>query len=270
MAARSIGRSAGGHLNNRAQSDPYRMTPSAAGAFDTLMKGDGEADDHFVHGACTFTRSWLRSWQKYSYEVTIVCTQPLADGLDSLRSNMLSDVDNELLCRVGPGTPMGNLMRQYWMPAIRSDELPSPDCPPVRIRLLGENLIGYRTTSGEAGLIQSACPHRGASLFFGRNEEEGLRCVYNGWKFDVTGACTFTRSWLRSWQKYSYEVTIVCTQPLADGLDSLRSNMLSDVDNELLCRVGPDLSKWPRHSSETARFRSGQSNRRYTGSGRAR
>jgi phenylpropionate dioxygenase-like ring-hydroxylating dioxygenase large terminal subunit len=85
---------------------------------------------------------------------------------------------------------MGDLMRQYWMPAIRSDELPAPDCPPVRIRLLGENLIGYRTTSGTVGLIQNACPHRGASLFFGRNEEEGLRCVYHGWKFDVEGNCT--------------------------------------------------------------------------------
>jgi phenylpropionate dioxygenase-like ring-hydroxylating dioxygenase large terminal subunit len=84
---------------------------------------------------------------------------------------------------------MGNLMRQYWVPAIRSDELPAPDCPPLRVRLLGEDLIGYRTTSGKAGLIQNACPHRGASLFFGRNEEEGLRCVYHGWKFDVTGAC---------------------------------------------------------------------------------
>ncbi len=84
---------------------------------------------------------------------------------------------------------MGNLMREYWMPAIRSDELPSPDCPPVRIKLLGEELIGYRTTSGAVGLMQNACPHRGASLFFGRNEEEGLRCVYHGWKFDVTGAC---------------------------------------------------------------------------------
>ena len=80
---------------------------------------------------------------------------------------------------------MGNLMRQYWMPAIRSDELPSPDCPPVRIKLLGEELIGYRTTSGAVGLMQNACPHRGASMFFGRNEEEGLRCVYHGWKFDV-------------------------------------------------------------------------------------
>jgi phenylpropionate dioxygenase-like ring-hydroxylating dioxygenase large terminal subunit len=102
---------------------------------------------------------------------------------------MLSQEDNELLCRVGPGTPMGNLMRQYWLPAIRSDELPSPDCPPLRVKLLGEELIGFRTTSGDVGLIQNSCPHRGASLFFGRNEEEGLRCVYHGWKFDVSGAC---------------------------------------------------------------------------------
>ena len=102
---------------------------------------------------------------------------------------MLSAKDNELLCRVGPGTPMGNVFRQYWIPAIRSDELPAPDCPPLRVKLLGEELIGFRTTSGEVGLMQNACPHRGASLFFGRNEEEGLRCVYHGWKFDVTGAC---------------------------------------------------------------------------------
>jgi nitrite reductase/ring-hydroxylating ferredoxin subunit len=102
---------------------------------------------------------------------------------------MLNAQDNDYLCRVGPGTPMGDLMRQYWLPAIRSDELPAPDCPPVRIRLLAENLIGYRTTSGAVGLIQNACPHRGASLFFGRNEEEGLRCVYHGWKFDVEGNC---------------------------------------------------------------------------------
>ena len=102
---------------------------------------------------------------------------------------MLSNTDNELLCRVGPETAMGKLMRQYWIPAIPSNELPSPDCPPVRIRLLGENLIAFRATSGEVGIVQNACPHRGASLFFGRNEEEGLRCVYHGWKFDVTGAC---------------------------------------------------------------------------------
>jgi phenylpropionate dioxygenase-like ring-hydroxylating dioxygenase large terminal subunit len=102
---------------------------------------------------------------------------------------MLSPQDNELITRVGPGTPMGNLMRQYWIPAIRSDELPAPDCPPVRIRLLGENLIAFRTTYGEVGLVANACPHRGAPLFFGRNEEGGLRCVYHGWKFAIDGAC---------------------------------------------------------------------------------
>ena len=102
---------------------------------------------------------------------------------------MLSKEDNDILCRVGPGTPMGNVMRQYWIPAVRSDELPAPDCPPLRLKLLGEELIAFRTTSGRVGVIQSACPHRGASMFFGRNEEEGLRCVYHGWKFDVTGAC---------------------------------------------------------------------------------
>jgi phthalate 4,5-dioxygenase len=102
---------------------------------------------------------------------------------------MLSQADNELLSRVGPGTPMGNLMRQYWLPAMLSHELPAPDSPPKRIRLLGENLIAFRATSGKVGFIQDACPHRGASLFFGRNEEDGLRCVYHGWKFDVTGAC---------------------------------------------------------------------------------
>jgi phenylpropionate dioxygenase-like ring-hydroxylating dioxygenase large terminal subunit len=102
---------------------------------------------------------------------------------------VLSIEDNELLCRVGPGTPMGNLMRQYWIPAVRSDELLVPDGPPMRFRLLGEDLIAFRVTSGAVGIVQNACPHRGASLFFGRNEEDGLRCVYHGWKFDVSGAC---------------------------------------------------------------------------------
>ncbi len=102
---------------------------------------------------------------------------------------MLSAHDNDTLCRVGPGTLMGDLFRQYWLPAVRSDELATPDSPPVRIRILGENLIAFRATSGAVGLIADACPHRGASLFFARNEEDGLRCVYHGWKFDVSGAC---------------------------------------------------------------------------------
>jgi nitrite reductase/ring-hydroxylating ferredoxin subunit len=102
---------------------------------------------------------------------------------------MLSREENDLLCRIGPGTPMGNLMRQYWVPAALSSELPEPDGPPLRVRLLGEDLIGFRASSGTIGLIQNHCPHRGASLFYGRNEDEGLRCVYHGWKFDVAGRC---------------------------------------------------------------------------------
>ena len=102
---------------------------------------------------------------------------------------MLSTPDNELLCRVGPDTAMGNLLRQYWIPALMSSELPAADGPPVRVRLLGENLIAFRVTSGKVGLIQNHCPHRGASLFFGRNEEDGLRCAYHGWKYDCSGAC---------------------------------------------------------------------------------
>ena len=102
---------------------------------------------------------------------------------------MLSHEDNDLLCRVGPGTPMGSLMRQYWVPAALSSELPEPDGPPLRVRLFGESLIAFRATSGAVGLIQTNCPHRGASLYYGRNEAEGLRCVYHGWKFDRTGQC---------------------------------------------------------------------------------
>src|SRR5207237_10532818 len=105
------------------------------------------------------------------------------------RAVMLSREDNELLCRVGPGTPMGNLMRQYWIPAALPSELPEPDGAPLRVRLLGESLIAFRVSSGAVGLIQNSCPHRGASLFYGRNEAEGLRCVYHGWKFDVRGRC---------------------------------------------------------------------------------
>src|ERR671931_185343 len=102
---------------------------------------------------------------------------------------MLSRADNELLTRVGPGTPMGNLLRRFWLPALLSSELSQPDSDPVRVRLLGEDLIAFRDTSGRVGLLAHNCPHRGASLFFSRNEENGLRCVYHGWKFDVEGNC---------------------------------------------------------------------------------
>jgi phthalate 4,5-dioxygenase len=103
--------------------------------------------------------------------------------------NMLSKEDNEVLTRVGPGTLMGSLLRQYWQPVLRSAELAERDGTPARVRLLGEDLVAFRDTGGKVGLLPLHCPHRGASLFFGRNEEHGLRCIYHGWKFDVSGNC---------------------------------------------------------------------------------
>ena len=102
---------------------------------------------------------------------------------------MLALAENALITRVGSDTPMGATMRRYWMPALLAGELPEPDCPPVRVRLLGEDLVAFRDTQGRIGLLEEYCPHRRVSLFFGRNEECGLRCVYHGWKFDVDGHC---------------------------------------------------------------------------------
>jgi phenylpropionate dioxygenase-like ring-hydroxylating dioxygenase large terminal subunit len=96
---------------------------------------------------------------------------------------------NELLVRTGPGTPMGELFRRYWLPILLSWELPEPDCPPVRVKCLGERMVAFRDTEGRLGLIDEFCAHRGVSLWFGRNEECGLRCPYHGWKYDVTGQC---------------------------------------------------------------------------------
>ena len=102
---------------------------------------------------------------------------------------MLSKEDNEILCRVGKGTPMGELIREYWIPALPSSEFPEPDAPAKRMRLLGENLVMFKDSNGDIGAFPESCPHRGASLYFGRNEEGGLRCGYHGWKFDVNGNC---------------------------------------------------------------------------------
>ncbi len=102
---------------------------------------------------------------------------------------MLSHEDNERLVRVGPGTPMGNLLRCYWHPALMSRELEAPDGAPVRVRLLCEDLIAFRDTEGKVGLVDAYCAHRRAPLFYGRNEECGIRCVYHGWKYDVSGNC---------------------------------------------------------------------------------
>jgi phthalate 4,5-dioxygenase oxygenase subunit len=102
---------------------------------------------------------------------------------------MLTTQENERLTRVGPGTPMGETLRRYWLPALLSSELPDRDGAPARVRMLGEDLVAFRDGDGQVGLVDAFCPHRRAPLFFGRNEERGLRCVYHGWKFDRNGTC---------------------------------------------------------------------------------
>ncbi|MEZ5660670.1 MAG: Rieske 2Fe-2S domain-containing protein [Burkholderiaceae bacterium] len=100
----------------------------------------------------------------------------------------MSKSDSEDLTRVGPGTVMGGFMRQYWIPAAMSSELVA-DGDPMRLVLLGEKLIAFRDSEGRVGIMDHLCPHRCASLFLGRNEQSGIRCVYHGWKFDVHGRC---------------------------------------------------------------------------------
>jgi phthalate 4,5-dioxygenase len=102
---------------------------------------------------------------------------------------VLTREQQEFLVRVGPDTPMGALLRRYWVPVLLAEELPEPDCSQVRVRILGEDLIAFRDTEGRVGLVDEFCPHRGTSLYFGRNEENGIRCCYHGWKFDVDGQC---------------------------------------------------------------------------------
>jgi phenylpropionate dioxygenase-like ring-hydroxylating dioxygenase large terminal subunit len=100
---------------------------------------------------------------------------------------MLTEEENEALCRVGPGTPMGNVLRRYWTPAFQLGDLPEPDCPPIRVTILGENFVAFRDTEGRLGFLDELCCHRGASLTLGRVEDCGIRCLYHGWKYAVDG-----------------------------------------------------------------------------------
>jgi phthalate 4,5-dioxygenase len=102
---------------------------------------------------------------------------------------MLTPADNELLTRTGAGTAMGEYFRRFWQPVALSQELAEPDGAPIRVKALGEDLVAFRDTQGRVGLIEPQCAHRGANLFFGRNEDGGIRCIYHGWKYDVHGNC---------------------------------------------------------------------------------
>jgi phenylpropionate dioxygenase-like ring-hydroxylating dioxygenase large terminal subunit len=100
---------------------------------------------------------------------------------------MLTPEENEVLCRVGPGTPLGAVLRRYWTPAFQAADLPAPDCPPIRVTILGENFVAFRDSQGRVGFLDELCCHRGASLVLGRVEECGIRCLYHGWKYAVDG-----------------------------------------------------------------------------------
>ena len=100
---------------------------------------------------------------------------------------MLTREENETLCRVGPGTKMGRVMRRYWHPIAVSEQLPGPDSDPLRVTLLGERFVAFRDSSGRVGVLNELCMHRGASLALGRVEDNGVRCLYHGWKFGVDG-----------------------------------------------------------------------------------
>src|SRR6266568_7210571 len=102
---------------------------------------------------------------------------------------MLTREQNEQLTRTDRGTLMGDLLRRYWIPALHGREIAEPDSPPVRVQLLGEKLVAFRDSEGRIGVIDEFCAHRSVSLWFGRNEECGLRCPYHGWKYDITGQC---------------------------------------------------------------------------------
>ncbi|MQA87378.1 MAG: Rieske 2Fe-2S domain-containing protein [Streptosporangiales bacterium] len=100
---------------------------------------------------------------------------------------MLTSEETEYLCRVGPDTPIGRVLRRYWIPAFQLADLPRPDCPPIAVPLLGERFVAFRDTEGRLGFLDELCCHRGASLALGRVEDCGLRCIYHGWKYGVDG-----------------------------------------------------------------------------------
>jgi phthalate 4,5-dioxygenase oxygenase subunit len=106
-----------------------------------------------------------------------------------LGSAYFTSEETQLLTQTGPDTPMGTLFRRYWIPALLSEELAQPDGPPVRVKILSEDLVAFRDSSGRVGLLEPNCAHRGGNLFFGRNERNGIRCVYHGWQYDVNGQC---------------------------------------------------------------------------------
>ncbi len=153
---------------------------------------------------------------------------------------------NERLTQVGPGTPMGELFRRFWLPALLTSELNGPDEEPVPLRILGEDLVAFRDTDGRLGVLDAHCPHRQASLSYGRNEECGLRCIYHGWKFDVDGNCVDIPSEPAASQKIKDKIKITSYPALERG-------------GAIWIYMGPNENQPPFPEFEWARFPSDQS-----------
>src|SRR5436190_1659233 len=152
------------------------------GSFGSAACWDGDPFETVNHQSSGIVLIWINVVAALDDQSAIVT--------DLGRIAVLRVQQNEFITRTGPGTPMGELFRRYWTPALLAEELPENDCPPVRVKLLSERLLAFRDSRGRYGLVDEFCAHRGVSLWFGRNEDCGLRCPYHGWKFDVTGQCT--------------------------------------------------------------------------------
>lgn len=127
---------------------------------------------------------------------------------------MLTRENNARLCQVGPDTPMGDLLRRFWIPALLSSELPEGRRDPVRVKLLGENFVAFRDAAGKVGFLDEYCPHRGASLALGRCEADGIRCIYHGWKFSVDGSLLETPNFRsnETFRKQVKAITFPCVE----------------------------------------------------------
>jgi phenylpropionate dioxygenase-like ring-hydroxylating dioxygenase large terminal subunit len=148
---------------------------------------------------------------------------------------MLSKQDNEMMCRVGAGTPMGTAFRRFWLPALLSEELPHPDCDPRRVQLLGEDFVAFRDSEGKVGLLNEYCPHRNASLALGRVEAGGIRCIYHGWKFAADGTVLDTPNLADPLFKHRFKA---CAYPVREA-GGLVWVYLGPKEQQ------PEFPKWP-------------------------
>src|SRR5262249_31412295 len=185
------------HPHDRRAAAPARLgdhtvEPDVVAGLDP-HEGGGDADRSGHHRTLASSGDGVKGKRRRGPLRSIIsqtCRRALSrEAFSGEEDAMLTHEENELITRIDPGTAMGTTMRRYWIPALLASELPGPDCPPVRVKLLGEDLVAFRDTEGRIGLLEELCPHRRASLFFGGNGEGGLRSVSPGGRFAAPGRC---------------------------------------------------------------------------------